>query len=55
MVVMGAPVAATRAGPARHFVLLALITPLVLPRFSGWVPGYGARGEPTVWYYSRGC
>jgi hypothetical protein len=23
--------------------------------FSGWVPGYGARGEPTVWYYSRGC
>jgi hypothetical protein len=23
--------------------------------FSGWVPGYGAQGEPTVWYYSRGC
>ncbi|MEM9055885.1 MAG: hypothetical protein AAGD86_00330 [Pseudomonadota bacterium] len=22
---------------------------------SGWVPGYGANGQPTVWYYSRGC
>jgi len=22
---------------------------------SGWVPGYGADGQPTVWYYSRGC
>lgn len=22
---------------------------------SGWVPGYGAGGEPLVWYYSRGC
>jgi len=21
----------------------------------GWVPGYGTDGEPTVWYYSRGC
>ena len=22
---------------------------------SGWVPGYGADGEPTVWFHSRGC
>lgn len=22
---------------------------------SGWVPGYGAGGSPSVWYYSRGC
>ena len=22
---------------------------------SGWVSGYGADGEHTVWYYSRGC
>lgn len=22
---------------------------------SGWVPGYGTEGDPTVWYYSRGC
>lgn len=21
----------------------------------GWVPGYGADGKPTAWYYSRGC
>lgn len=21
----------------------------------GWVPGYGADGDPTAWYYSRGC
>ena len=21
----------------------------------GWVPGYGAMGEPNVWYWSRGC
>jgi len=25
------------------------------PELSGWVPGYGADGEPTVWYWSRGC
>ncbi len=22
---------------------------------SGWVPGYGADGEPSVWFWSRGC
>jgi hypothetical protein len=22
---------------------------------SGWVPAYGASGEPNVWFYSRGC
>lgn len=22
---------------------------------SGWVPGYDRRGEPVVWFYSRGC
>ncbi|MEM7587923.1 MAG: hypothetical protein AAF560_31330 [Acidobacteriota bacterium] len=22
---------------------------------SGWVPAYGERGEPAVWFYSRGC
>jgi hypothetical protein len=22
---------------------------------SGWVPGYGVTGAPTVWYFSRGC
>lgn len=22
---------------------------------SGWVPAYGLSGEPTVWFYSRGC
>lgn len=22
---------------------------------SGWVPAYGADGEPTVWFWSRGC
>jgi hypothetical protein len=48
MVVMGAPVAATRAGPARHLVLLALIAPLVLPPliFVGvaWSAGMGFSG-----------
>jgi hypothetical protein len=24
-------------------------------RATGWVPAYGARREPTVWFYSRGC
>ncbi|MBZ0267806.1 hypothetical protein K8I85_06590, partial [bacterium] len=27
----------------------------VRPELSGWVPGYGADGEPTVWFWSRGC
>lgn len=22
---------------------------------SGWIPAYGASGEPAVWFYSRGC
>ncbi len=22
---------------------------------TGWVPGYGADGQPSVWYWSRGC
>lgn len=22
---------------------------------SGWVPGYGRSGEPSLWFYSRGC
>ncbi|MEM1434953.1 MAG: hypothetical protein AAGG11_12910 [Pseudomonadota bacterium] len=22
---------------------------------SGWVPGYGRSGQPSVWFYSRGC
>lgn len=22
---------------------------------AGWVPGYGRSGEPTAWFYSRGC
>jgi len=26
-----------------------------VPELSGWVPAYGADGEPTVWYWSRGC
>lgn len=25
------------------------------PELSGWVPGYGANGQPAAWYYSRGC
>ncbi|MEE4184914.1 MAG: hypothetical protein V2J12_04010 [Gammaproteobacteria bacterium] len=28
-------------------------TPKVLD--SGWLPAYGNGGEPTVWFYSRGC
>jgi hypothetical protein len=27
----------------------------VRPELSGWVPAYGPLGEPTAWYYSRGC
>jgi hypothetical protein len=22
---------------------------------AGWVPAYGQSGEPTAWFYSRGC
>ncbi len=22
---------------------------------SGWIPGYGRSGEPSLWFYSRGC
>jgi hypothetical protein len=22
---------------------------------SGWIPAFGVEGEPTAWYYSRGC
>jgi hypothetical protein len=48
IVVTGAPVAGTRAGTARHFVLLALIAPLVLPPliFAGvaWAAGMGFSG-----------
>lgn len=24
-------------------------------RVSGWIPAWGPAGEPTVWFYSRGC
>lgn len=24
-------------------------------RIRGWVPAYGASGDPVAWYYSRGC
>jgi hypothetical protein len=22
---------------------------------AGWIPAFGPAGEPTAWYYSRGC
>lgn len=25
------------------------------PGHAGWLPGYGRNGQPTVWFYSRGC
>jgi hypothetical protein len=25
------------------------------PTLHGWIPAYGPTGEPTAWYYSRGC
>jgi hypothetical protein len=36
-----------------HSVCDGLDDPTVVE--TGWLPGHGAHGEPTVWFYSRGC
>lgn len=50
----------TRVGGSLWFYVERLSTSpcdssAATPLERGWVPAYGADGQPTVWFYSRGC